>query len=56
MVIMKEVGMKATQWPIGRVEAARSGKDGQGRVVCVRTSKGSYTRLITKWIVLDNSD
>ena len=40
------------KWPIGRVESAHSGKDGLVRVVCVRTSKGSYTRLSQRWFHL----
>ena len=45
---MAEDNMKAAQWPIARVEVVYPGKDGQVRVARIKTSKGSYTRPITK--------
>ena len=41
-----------TRWPLARVIKVTPGKDGLVRVVAIRTSKGVYTRPVTKLVPL----
>ena len=52
VVVLREVGMRATQWPIGRVEEVYPGADGRVRVATIRTSRGLYKRPIQKLTIL----
>ena len=41
-----------TRWPLARVIEVTQGKDGLIRIVTIRTSKGAYTRPVTKLVPL----
>lgn len=52
LVIIKEDNLPPTQWRLGRVIMTHPGKDGNTRVVTLRTAHGQYKRSIHKLCLL----
>ncbi|XP_046145664.1 uncharacterized protein LOC123988949 [Osmia bicornis bicornis] len=48
LVLIRDELMPPAKWPLGRVEALHPGKDGQVRVVTIRTKGGTVLRPIVK--------
>ena len=48
VVLLRENNMIPSQWPMAKVIETHPGKDGLVRVITVKTSKGTYTRPVTK--------
>ena len=55
MAVREDTFVTPSQWPIARIVKTYPGKDGQVRVVDVRTSSGIYKRPITKLVPLLSS-
>lgn len=56
MVLLKDDNQPPLRWPLGRIVAIHPGKDGNVRVVEVRTKDGLYTRAVSKICVLPIQD
>ena len=52
IVLLRDIALFPTKWPLARVVAVHSGKDNLIRVVTLRTEKGEYKRSIIKIVVL----
>ena len=52
VVILQEDNIIPCKWPLGRVVEVYPGSDGLVRVVQVRTSSGTYQRLVSKIALL----
>ncbi|XP_026471164.1 uncharacterized protein LOC113375440 [Ctenocephalides felis] len=52
IVLLKEDNLPPLHWPVGRVIDTKPGQDGKVRVVTVKTSSGTYTRPVTKIVIL----
>ena len=52
IVILQEDNLIPTKWPLARVIKVHAGKDDLVRVVTVKTSSGTYNRLISKIALL----
>lgn len=52
--LMKDI--PPSKWPLGRISKLHPGKDGQVRVVTVRTQTSTLKRPIVKLCPLPNSD
>ena len=52
IVCVKGEQTSPTKWPLARIIKVTPGKDGLVRVVTIRTSKGVYTRPITRLVPL----
>jgi len=53
VVVLADGDGPRNTWPLGRITATYPGKDGQTRVVDVKTSKGTYRRPVVKIIKLN---
>lgn len=56
MVVLKEENQPPLKWLLGRVTEVHAGRDGNVRVVTVKTRDGSYRRAISKICVLPIRD
>ncbi|XP_063931166.1 uncharacterized protein LOC135143218 [Zophobas morio] len=52
LVVVREASTPPQQWPLGRIEELHPGKDGQCRVVTIKTMRGVFKRPLTKICVL----
>ncbi|XP_018393373.1 PREDICTED: uncharacterized protein LOC108772349 [Cyphomyrmex costatus] len=52
MVLLKQPNLAPLQWLLGRVEEVHPGTDGNVRTATVRTTKGLFTRPLTKLAIL----
>ena len=52
IVVLRDVTLFPTSWPLARVIDVHPGKDNLIRVVTVKTSKGIYKRPVTKIVVV----
>ena len=50
IVCLREEPLAPTKWPLARVIEVHPGKDGQVRVVTVKTAKGIYKRPVMKMV------
>ncbi|XP_055644340.1 uncharacterized protein LOC129780287 [Toxorhynchites rutilus septentrionalis] len=56
MVLLKNENQPPLRWALGRIVAVHEGRDGNVRVVEVKTKDGTYTRAIAKICVLPIKD
>ncbi|KXJ07266.1 hypothetical protein AC249_AIPGENE26022 [Exaiptasia diaphana] len=56
LVILKEENTPPAKWVLGRVEDLHFGQDGKCRVVTVKTQNGTYTRPISKLVLILEED
>ena len=56
VVVIKEDGTFPTKWPLAKVTRIYTGKDGVVRVVTVKTDSGTYTRPVSKIVLLTPSE
>ena len=56
VVLITDGGSPPLQWSIGRVMQLKLGHDGLARVALVRTSRGEFTRPVSKLRRLPNND
>ena len=52
LVLLQEDSLFPAKWPLGKVTALHTGKDGFVRVVVVRTATGTYKRPVVKIALL----
>ncbi len=55
LVLLQDDDFKRGKWPMARITKLIPGKDGVVRVVELRTSKGTYTRPVTKVYKLEDN-
>ncbi len=52
LVLLKDMDLFVRSWPLGRIVKVYPGADGYVRAATIKTEKGTYTRSVTKIVLL----